>query len=89
MPKYRLFTNLIKSTVSIYCELPCMFHCDVLGSSNNDGSWVDMVMTRVTHLKTTPFDPLTHDGPIDPLPALVELCRLLPVLWMSSGVFRI
>jgi len=32
-----LFTNFTKSAISIYCKLPCLFHCDVLHSSNNDG----------------------------------------------------
>ena len=38
-------TNFTISTASIYCELLCtgLFHCEVLGSSNNDGSWVNTI----------------------------------------------
>jgi len=52
-----------QTSVSIYCELLSIFYCDLLGWLNNGGSWVNMhwPMTHVTHPKSDPFDPLTHE----------------------------
>ena len=55
--------HYLQTSISIYCELLSIFYCDLPGCLNNGGSWVNMhwPTTHVTHPKSDPFDPLTHD----------------------------